>query len=163
MYRIANGRHDVHIARAATEVAGNRLADLVVIRLTVVKTVSSHKRVRGHNQPRSAVAALKSVRDPECLLKNGQASVCSRQTLERRHAPAVRLDREDRAGLHVLVVEEDRTRAAARGVAPYARARQAGDQPEEMDKQHSRSTAPVTGAPLTPISTDRFVTDHRRR
>ena len=57
------------------------------------------------------------------------------EALDRLDLPAVRLDRQHRAGLHGPAVHEDRARAAVGGVAAHVRAGQAHAAADQMGQQ----------------------------
>src|SRR4029077_11645140 len=121
---------DVHVARAATEVALEPFADLVVGRARVLR----QQIRRGHDHPRRAVAALQAVLVPERLLQRMELAVLG-HAFDRGEAPALGLDREHRAALHGLAVDEDGAGPALAGVASDVGAREAGDVPYVMHEQ----------------------------
>src|SRR5436190_23664029 len=86
-----DGLDDVDVARAAAEVALERLADLLLAR----RRILLEQRDRRHHHPRRAVAALEAVLRVERLLHLVHRAV--REALDRRHLAPVCLDREQRA------------------------------------------------------------------
>ena len=92
---------------------------------------------RGEDHARRAEAALQPVLLPERVLQRMELAVL-REALDRRDLRAVGLDREDRAGLHGLAVEEHRARAALAGVAADVGAGQAEGFAEVVDEEEPR-------------------------
>src|SRR5215212_6240241 len=131
--RFADRGDDVVVARAAADVAFDRVADLVVRWIGV----AGEEVGRGHDHSRSAEAALEAVLLPEGLLERVERAVARLHPLDRRQPGAVGLDGEHRAALHRLAVEVDRARAALAGVAADVRSRQLEILPQELDKQPS--------------------------
>src|SRR3954454_18856517 len=84
---VADREHDVVVARAAADVALDRVPDLVVRRVVVPR-----KQVCGrHDHPRGAEPALQAVLLPEGVLERVQL-VALRHALDGRDARPVRLD-----------------------------------------------------------------------
>src|ERR671918_154598 len=108
---------DVHVAGAATDVAGQRPANLVLGSVGIVL----EERGGGEHHPGCAEAALKAVLLLECFLDGMELPVAS-QSLDGRYLATVRLNREHRAGLHGCPVQQHRARPAIRRVAPHVRA-----------------------------------------
>src|SRR5215207_5190524 len=80
------------------------------------------------------------------------------QTLHGLQVMAVRLDSEHRAGLNRLAVEQDRARAAARGVAADMGAGQPQILSDEMDQQQPGLDLGAVCVPLTVTLTGRVST-----
>src|SRR5690606_24405412 len=118
--------HDVHVARAPAQVAGDRVPDLVFRRVRV----PLEQRDGGHHHAGRTVAALEPVLLVEALLHGVQRAV-PLESLDRRDLPAVRLHGEHRAGFHRPAVQQHGARAAVRGVAADVRA----GQPERLADQ----------------------------
>src|SRR3954454_1634853 len=97
-----HGLDDVVVARAAAEVAGERLADLLLAR---VRVLGQQVRPR-HDHPRRAVAALEPVVLPERLLERVQAALGA-EAFDGGDLRPVGLHREHRAALHGVAVEMD--------------------------------------------------------
>src|SRR5262245_3092140 len=124
---------DVHIARAATDVALDRLANFRLARARV----GIEEVLRGHQHPGRAVAALEGVRVAECLLERVELSVL-REPFDRVDRGAVGLDREHHAALDRIAVVEDGAGAAIPRVAADVRAGQLEVVADEMDEEPSR-------------------------
>src|SRR6266851_5372373 len=69
--------------------------------------------------------------------RRGLCGGLRRYSFDRGEALAFGLDREHRAALHRLAVDEDRARPALAGVASDMGAREAGDVPYVMHEQQS--------------------------
>src|SRR5581483_8041266 len=115
-----HGVDDLHVARAAAEVAGERLADLVVRRARVAA-----QQVDGRDDEAGrAEAALHGAGVDERLL-DGVELAAVREPLHRRHLVPVRLRGEHEARADEHAVEQHRARAALALLARVLRARQA--------------------------------------
>src|SRR6476659_2389949 len=125
---------DVLVPRAPAEVPLEGLADLRLRRRRVLLQVAGGR----HQHARRAVAALESVVAMERILERVQGPVRPGQRLDRRDLAAVRLDGEERAGLHRLAVEVHRARAAGRRVAPDVGSGESQLLPEEVDEERAR-------------------------
>src|SRR6266850_1744663 len=125
-----DGFDDVRIARAAAEVAADCLSDVRLAGLLVAR----QQRAAGHHHPRRAVPALQPVLVPERFLDGVELAVLL-QALHGADLRAVRLDREHRARLHRLAVEQHGAGAAVRGVAADVRPGQAQVLAQEVDEQ----------------------------
>src|SRR5215470_16713272 len=91
---------DVHVAGAAAQVARDRLADLLLARILVLR----EQRARRHQHARSAEAALQAVLLGEALLHRVELAALL-QSLDRGDARAVGLHGEHGAGLDRVAVE----------------------------------------------------------
>src|SRR5713226_3163160 len=121
---------DVHVARAATEVALEALSNLVIGRTRVLR-----QQIGGrHDHPGRAVAALEAMLVPERLLQRMELAVLG-HPFDRGQALAFGLDREHGAALHRLAVDEDRAGPALAGVASDMGTRKAGDVPYVVHEQ----------------------------
>ena len=125
-----HGLHDVLVAGAAAQVARERPPDLVLGRVRVLV----EEGLGGQHHPGRAEAALEAVLLLEPLLQRVQLARAG-EPLDRRHLVPVGLDREHRAALHRLSVEQHRARAAVGGVAPGVRAGQAQTLAEQVGEQ----------------------------
>src|SRR5262249_40843540 len=125
--------HDVDVPGAATEVAGDGLADLRLARVRI----SREERAAGHHHAGRAVAALEPVLLPEALLHRMELAI-PLQSLDRLHLVAVGLDREEGAGFDRHAVEQNGARPAVGGVAADVCTGQAQGLAQEMDEQQSR-------------------------
>src|SRR5512142_118579 len=130
--RVLDRLHDVHVAGAAAEVPRDRLADLLFRRIRVRLEQCDAR----HHHPRRAEPALKAVLLVEALL-HGVQTLCGLEALDGADGAAVRLDREDGAGLHRTSVEEDGARAAVRRVAADVRAGHAERLADEVDEEQA--------------------------
>src|SRR6266851_609598 len=110
--RILHGLDDIDVARAAAQVPGNGLADLLLARVLV----ALQERARGHQHAGGAEAALQAVLLGEALL-DGMELARLLQALDRGDLRAVGLHREHGARLDRVAVEDHGARAAVRGVA----------------------------------------------
>src|SRR5712691_4501988 len=124
---------DVHVARAATEVALETLPDLVIGRVRVLREEVG----RGHDEAGGAVAALQAVLVPERLLQRVELAVLG-HALDRGEVPALGLDGEHRAALHRLAVDEDRAGAALAGVTSDVGSGEPGNIADVMHEQEPR-------------------------
>ena len=141
---VARGRtdrgDDVLVAGAATEVALDRVPDLVVGRIRRARQQVG----RRHDHPRRAEAALEAVVLPEGGLERVEP-VRGGHPLDRRDRRAVRLDGEHRARLHGLAVHGHGARAALRGVAADVGPGQVQVLAEELDQEPSRLHVHLAG------------------
>src|SRR5438552_534750 len=118
--RLLHGLHDVLIAGAPAQVAGEALANVGFAGRRVV----SQQRVRRQQHPWRAVSALQAMLIPEPLLERVQPASVG-QPLDGENLVAVGLHREHRAGLYrPLAVHDDNAAAAARRIAADVRAGQ---------------------------------------
>src|SRR6516225_10585341 len=78
---------DALVARASADVAGQRLADLLLVGVRVI----AEERGRLHDEPRRAETALEAVRIPHGLLQGAQPAVRG-QPFDRRNLAARGLD-----------------------------------------------------------------------
>ena len=102
-----DGVEDLLVPRAAAEVSGQRLADLVVGRIGN----PAEELGRRDDESRSAEAALDGTRVGERLLHGVELSVLA-QILDGDDLVAVGLGGEDEAGTDQCLVKKDRARAA---------------------------------------------------
>src|SRR4051794_22180990 len=116
-----HGVDDLLVARAAAEVAGERLADLRVARVRILR----QQVVRRDDQPRRAEAALHAAGLDERALDLVQLAVGGRDALDGDDLAALGLGGEDQARADELAVEVDRARAALALLAGVLRAGQA--------------------------------------
>ncbi len=101
--RSANGLDDARVARAAAEVALERLLDLLVGGLGI----SVEQSFGGHDHPRGAEAALHRPVLNESLLQRMQLAVRS-QPLNRFHARSIGAGGLSDAGAHRIAVHDHR-------------------------------------------------------
>ena len=148
-----DGVQDRLVAGAAAQVAGQRLADLVVVRLRVAGEQVVHR----DDQPGRAEPALHRAGVEERLLHRVQRRRRSGQPLDRHDVAALRLAGGDQAGAHDDAVEVDRARAALALLAGVLRAGQA--QPLAQDVEQALALPHVVGLPL--LAVDRQVDPHR--
>src|SRR6476469_8327245 len=138
--RLADRGHDVVIARAAADVALDRVADLLVRRVGV-----AGQEIRcGHDHPRRAEPALEAVLRPEPGLERVERTVGSLHPLDRPDVRAVGLDREHRAALHGLAVDGHGARPALAGVAADVGAGELEVLAEELDEHPSGLDVPLS-------------------
>ena len=138
-----HGVEDLRVAGAATEVARQRLADLVVARVGAAR-----KQVdRRDDEPRRAEAALDGACVDERLLDRMQAPP-SRQPFDRRHLVPVGLHGEHEAGAHERAVEQHRARAALTLLAGVLGA----GKPELLaQREEERLALPAVGLCSSPL------------
>src|SRR5262249_52324008 len=130
--RVLNGLDDLVVARAAAQVAGDAVPDLLVRRIGM----PLQEVARAHQHAGRAEAALQAVLLPEALLQRVErAALC--QTLDGLDGAAVGLDGEDGAALHGATVEADGAGAAARRVATDVRTGQPEVLADEVDEQRA--------------------------
>ena len=111
---------DLLVARAAAQVAGERLADLGVGRARRAR----QQVVRGDDQPRRAEAALHGAGLQERLLDRVQLVLGRREPLDGHDLAALGLAGQHQARAHELAVEVHRARAALALLAGVLGARQ---------------------------------------
>src|SRR5216684_1411802 len=93
--RVLDRLHDVHVAGATAEIAGDRLADLELARVGIRR---DQRRGR-HHHPGRAEPALQAVLLVESLLY-GVELVVLLEALDSRDGHLIGLHREHRAALH---------------------------------------------------------------
>ena len=148
---------DALVARAAAEVARQRLPDRGLVGIGVVL----QERGGGDQHPRRAEAALEGVPLEAALLHRVEA-VAVGQPLDRRDGAAVGLHRQGEARPHRLPVEQDRARPAHPVLAAQVRA----GQPEVVAEQlGERATDLASGPPLLAVHLQHHLDlgDGRRR
>src|SRR2546423_737083 len=124
---------DVHVARAAADLPGDRLADLLLGRVRI----AVQKRPRGHDHARRAEAALEAVFLHEAHLHGVELSVLL-HVLDGAHLVAASHRGEHGARLHGLAVHEHGAGAAVAGVAAPVGAGEAQVLAQEVDEQQAR-------------------------
>ena len=139
--RLLDRLDDVHVARAAAEVAADPLADLVLggIRVLLEQPGGLHDHARG------AEAALEAVLVPERLLERVEGRRPSAMPSIVLTSRAVGLDGEHRARLGALAVDVDGAGAAVARVAADVGAGQPEDVAEEVDEQEARLDVGLAG------------------
>jgi len=128
-HRLFDGAEDVLIARAAAEVAGELLAQLVVR----VLDAGVQNLGRGHDEARGAEAALNGGLVHKGLLDVGDLAVRAHEPLERQYVLALGPRGEVEAGVDGLAVDEHVARAALADLAALLDGGQA-----EVVAQHVR-------------------------
>src|SRR5215813_13190960 len=108
------------VARAAAQIAGDRVANVLLGRLRVL----GEQRRRGHENTRNAEAALGHAAAHEGVLQRRQRAA-ARQPFDRRHRAAARLHRQYEAARDQLTVEVHRACAAVAGAAALLGTREA--------------------------------------
>src|SRR5829696_3274230 len=137
---LLDGLDDVHVARAAAQVAGDPLADLVLGRIGVLL-----QQVGGlHDHAGGAEAALEAVLVPERLLERVQLAALL-HALDRAHLGAVRLDGEHRARLRTAPVDVDGAGAAVARVAARVGAGEAELVAQEVNEEEARLDVGLPG------------------
>src|SRR3990170_4934600 len=119
-----DGLDDLRVARAAAEVAGDRLADGLLARVGA----GGEERRGGQEHPGRAGAARRPARLEEGRLEGGEDGALRAgrgQPLDRAHRVAVRLAEGDEAADHRLAVEQHRAGAAFALATALLRAAQA--------------------------------------
>src|SRR5487761_2728963 len=125
--------HDVHVAGAAAEVAGDAVADLVLGRVGVLLQEPGGL----HDHPRGAEAALEPVLVQD-RLRGRVGGPALPHPLDRGDLAAVRLDGKHRAALRAATVHRDGAGAARGAVATDVRPGQPEVLAQHVDKQPSR-------------------------
>ena len=143
---------DLLVARAAAQVAGQRLADLGVGRIRVAR----QQVVAGHDQPRRAEAALHRARLDEGLL-DGVQLLALGQPLDGDDLAALGLPGEHEARAHELAVEVDRARAALALLAGVLGAREV----EVVAQRHEQALALPDAVGLAQLAVDGQGQAHR--
>src|SRR6476620_1341056 len=135
---------DVLVSGAPAEVPLEGLADLRLgWRRVLLKEAGGR-----HQHARCAVPALEAVVAMERVLERVQGPVRPGQSLDRRDLSTVRLDGEERAGLHGLAVEVDRARAAGRRVTPDVGSGESQLLSEEVDEERARLDIGLAPRPI---------------
>src|SRR5215210_560009 len=124
---------DPQIARAAAQVPGERLAQLLAVGTGMLAQVCVHR----HEEARRAEAALERMGLVERALERVQAGVAG-EPLDGGERAAVRLDREHQAGADGLAVELHGAGAADALLTAHLRAGEAGAMPDEVRQQRAR-------------------------
>src|SRR5215467_13627670 len=101
--RVERRGHDILIAGATAQIAGNRDAYLLLGRVRIVAQELDERR----QNARRAEAALKAMMFMESLLQGMQLLGRRRDALDCENIMAVRLHREHQAGTRRAVIEED--------------------------------------------------------
>src|SRR5512143_1448762 len=130
--RVLHRLDDVHVARAAAQVAGDGVADLVFRRLLA----AFQQGVAGEHHAGRAEAALQAVLLHEPLLDRIERRVLF-QALDGHHLAAVGLHRQHGTALHRLAVEQYGAGAAVAGVAADVGARHAQRFANEVHQQQA--------------------------
>src|SRR6185437_232013 len=126
------GRDYVLVAGTAADVAVQGMPDLLLRRVWVV----FDELPDGHDHARGAVAALEALLVLEGLLHRVEGAVLrAGQAFDRDDRVAVRLGRQDRAGLHRRAIQGHRAGTALGGVAADVRPGEAKLVAEEVDEQ----------------------------
>src|SRR5439155_1467571 len=135
---------DVLVARAATQVPAQRVADLRIAGGCVV----AQERDERHEDAGSAEAALQRVRLAESRLQRVElVRAARREALDGRQLSAVRLHREHQAGAHRLAVEQHGAGAAHAVLAADVGAGEPQVLAEEVAQAEPRlDVAPVLAA-----------------
>src|SRR5712691_4574268 len=131
--RVLHGLDDIHVARAAAQVPGDGLADLLLARVLV----ALEERARGHQHPGRAETALQAVLLGEALL-DGMELARLLQALDRGDLRAVGLHGEHGARFDRIAVEDHRARAAVRSVAADVGARHPEHFADEVHEEEPR-------------------------
>ena len=120
---------DVEITGAATEVAGQRMADVVVAEGRVATLVQ--KSLRAHHHAGRAITALHGIAGDKGFLQGAQVAALAKR-LDAGDMAAVGAHREHQAGLHGAPVQGHRARTAGAFLAADARALDAGVVAQEI-------------------------------
>src|SRR6266540_2426611 len=124
--------HDVHVAGAPADVAGDGPPNLLLGGLRI----SIEQRSARQHHGWGAEPALETVFLLERALDRMELPVL-RQPLHGGDRAAVGLNPEHRAGLHRNAVQKHRAGAAVRGVAAHVRAGEPEDVPDEMNQEQA--------------------------
>src|SRR5579875_1981725 len=115
---------DALVAGAATQIAGERLTNLVITR--VRRRLFLQEGVNIHQETGRAVAALQTVIDVQGLLDGMQRTVALRQPLNCQQFTAIGLNGKHQAGTHGGAIEEN---CASPADAMFAADMRAGQMP----------------------------------
>src|SRR5207247_8938090 len=110
--RVLHGFHDMLITGATAQISLQSMPNLVARRIWI----AIDDLGRGYDHPRRAVAALQTVMFPESFLHRMQLPIRG-QAFDSCDVRAVGLDREHRARLHCVTVQQNGGRAADRSLA----------------------------------------------
>src|SRR5215472_9636481 len=139
----AGRRHDVLVAGAAAQVAGDRLADLRLRRMGTF----AQETGEGHQEARRAEPALQAMIFPECFLERAQGVTLGQPFHGLDHA-AVHLDGEEQARADGGAVDDDGAGAAHAVLAPEMRARQIEVVAQEVRQRPPHLYRPFVGTPV---------------
>jgi hypothetical protein len=131
--RVLDRVHDVLVAGAATEVAVEGVANLVLRRFRI----AYQQLMRGENHPRRTEATLQSVALPKGLLDRMKPISIS-QTFDGQNIASLRLHRQHRARFHRRAVQHHRASAANAGVAADMGASQPYDIAQKINQEQPR-------------------------
>ena len=127
-------RHDPLIPGAAAQVAGELLADLLLVGVRS----TAQERLGRHQEPGGAEAALQRVVLAEGALQRRQLAVGAGQPFNGQQRAAISLDGEHQAGADRFAVELDRAGATDAVLAPDVRPRQSRVMADEVREQGAR-------------------------
>src|SRR6266851_2574899 len=99
-HRGFDGFENLQIARAAAQVSGDRFADLIAAGARVL----IQQGLRGHQNRRRAIAALRRSKIGKSILQGMQVSIFS-EALHGQYLLATTLERQHQAGQHGLAVQ----------------------------------------------------------
>src|SRR5215469_6182932 len=128
-----NAIDDALVASAPADVAGQRVADLLLVGVRMVP----EERGGLHDHARRAEPALEAMRIPHRLLQRAQPPTrlpfpLHGEPLDRRYLAADGLDRQHQARAHRPAVDDDRARAAASVLAAQMGAGETEVIPQEV-------------------------------
>ena len=132
--RDSNGTHDVGVAGAAADIAGEVVTDFVLGRVRV----SREQLADRHDHPRRAEAALQGVVLMEGRLDRMQGAVAGCEAFDGRDRRTVGHHGENRAGFDRLSIDIDGAGAALRRVAPDMGSGQTKIVAEKMNQKLAR-------------------------
>jgi len=132
--RSFNRLENLLIAGAAAQIAGERIADLIPRRMWMLV----EQRLRGHQDARRAIAALRGAEIRERFLQRMQSSIRD-EPFHGHHASPVTLDAEHEAREHRLIVEQHGAGAALPELAAMFRAAQVQVFTEHLEERFVRS------------------------
>src|SRR3954451_24039845 len=120
-----HGLDNFDVTRAATDVAAERRANVVLARIRI----ATQQPDGGHDEPRGAIAALGSELFVKTALRRRQGAIAA-QTLNGFHMTAHRADRERQTGESRTVVNQYGAGAAFPAVASRFGAGESDDVPQ---------------------------------
>ncbi len=136
------GVDDVLVAGAAADVAGQRLANVVLGRRRMLFQIRRHR----HQDARRAIAALQTVMLVHRLLNRIELAAVAREALDGREFVAVGLHRQHQAGADRDTIEQNGAGAADAMLAADMGAGQPQFVAQEIAQQHPRVGGTAVGS-----------------
>ena len=136
--------HDVLIARATAQMAGQHVTNLRLVRIRLMRQQLRHR----HQDPRRAEAALQAVQFMEGLLDRMQGTVGPRQPFHRADIAPLGLHRQHQAAARRTAIHQHGARAAHAMLAAHMGAGHAQLATQEIRQIHPRLGASLPGCAI---------------